>query len=219
MKKFSTASLIVTAIVAVTFLFWAYDAVFTNAGNFFSASLPTQLIHYGRLAGLLCVLLIFFQMLSNGRGRRLEKFFPKAKLVGWHRHGGWMVLGLFLIHAGLVTTGNALQLEESPFQTLKTWLTEGSIFSLAAVGGILFLAAFATTWLWTRKKISFPNWKRTHIWMAGAFLLVAGHMFFAWDASMNRAFMIFWIALTALVVLEYGSWKIRSAFIANVRSN
>lgn len=205
MKIFLRA-LIVTIFI-VTIGWWAVRAVQSGA---FTGSTATQLLLYGRLAGLLMALCFFVLLLSMGKSRSLDIAFSKAAIVKNHRFLGlWVIFPLLVIHGGLVLYGRSVLYDESFSSVVRQFFTSIPWGLMTCVGLLVLLAILTFCHMFNAKKINFPTWHKTHSWVYLAILLLFFHqIFFGNDFVASRPFFYFWIICNAIIWLDVIIWKI-----------
>lgn len=166
-----------------------------------------------RWSGLLAMLVILFQLLSMGKGRTLEQFVSKQRLVKLHRRAVWPLGCLILLHAGLVTYGRSLEYEDTLLTTLRDFYLDAKWGSLTGLGLLVLLFALTMSILFLKKKISFPTFKKTHLLMyVAAPALFFHQIFFGLDFITSNLLTAAWIALCGSVALDLLIWKVRLTF-------
>lgn len=170
-----------------------------------------MLLRLARWAGLLAMLVILFQLLSMGKGRTLDSWISKQRLVLWHRRGLWTLAPLMLLHVVLVLYGRSLEYEDTLSETLRDVLLDGRWGTMTAVGMLILLIALIASGLFLRKKLAFPTFKKTHLLMyLAAPLLFIHQIFFGLDFITSKTLTWAWSLLCAGVAADLVIWKIRS---------
>jgi len=171
------------------------------------------LLNIARWAGILAMLVILFQLLSMGKGRTLERFVSKQRLVTFHRMGIWPISLLILLHAGLVITGRCLAYEDSLLTTLQDFYLDRHWGSLTGVGLLVLLIALTMSILFLNKKITFPTFKKTHLLMYVATPALFFHqIFYGLDFVSSRFLFVAWSLLCATAALDVLIWRVRLTF-------
>jgi predicted ferric reductase len=167
-----------------------------------------------RVAGLLAMLVILFQLLSMGKGRTLDKFVSKAKLVTLHRKTVWILLPLILLHAGLVVYGRCLEYDDSLRETLSDFYLDAKWGSLTGIGLAILLFALVMSMMFLHKKITFPTFKKSHVLMYVAPPALFFHqIFFGLDFLMSNLLLALWTGLFVIVAADLLIWKARMLFV------
>jgi predicted ferric reductase len=153
-----------------------------------------------RVAGLMAMGIILFQLLSMGKGRTLDKFVNKLTLVKLHRTAAWTLLPLLAIHVVCVLRGRMLEYNDTLRVTLSDFYLDGRWGSLTGVGAALLVGALVMSILFLRKRISYVVFKRSHLLMMITPPMIFIHqIFFGLHFVANNVLCIIWCALFVLV--------------------
>lgn len=197
-----------------TVLGWFFVLTAGNArGNLFAGATATQLLVWGRLAGILAACGLLFLLLTMGKGRLLGWFFPQRILTRLHRWGGFVVGGLALAHFLLIFIGRSIAFEEPFGKVVWDFLGNGNWGSVTFFGVLLMVLVLFFSALFLRKKMSSGAWKITHYFAYLVVLSLFFHQIFCGtEFAVSAGFRWFWTALFCLVVLEVALWKGRMFF-------
>jgi len=164
-----------------------------------------------RIAGLLAMTIILFQLLSMGKGRTLDKLVNKLTLVKLHRAAAFTLLPLIAGHVVLVLYGRMLEYNDPLRVTLSDFYLDGRWGSLTGVGGTLLIFALVMSLLFLRKRISYLTFKRSHLLMVVTPPMIFIHqIFFGLHFVANDLLCILWSVLFVLVFSDLLGWKARS---------
>lgn len=187
--------------------FWYWNHACGDSGNLFNVDDGAPWVAAGRLAGILAVVFLFFQVLLVARPGWLEPLVGMDKLTGWHRFGGAWILTLVVAHIGLVTWGHAASGGNALAAQFKLFLSEWDDTPQAVAGTLLLLAVAGLSLAAVRRKLGYEAWHLSHFAMYAAIILSAGHQFeVGFDVSGNPVFQYLWYALyvfAAVHVLGY----------------
>jgi predicted ferric reductase len=168
------------------------------------------LLQIARWSGLFAMFIVFFQMLSMGKGRTLEKIVNKQSLVKLHRKGVWPLLFLIALHIGLVIYGRSLAYEDSILITLRVFYLDGQWGSLTGIGLIILLFALTMSILFLYKVVRYPAFKKIHLLMYVATPMLFFHqIFFGLDFVSSKILCMAWILLCSAVAADILVWKVR----------
>jgi len=163
-----------------------------------------------RLAGLVAMGIILFQLLSMGKGRTLDKLVSKLRLVKLHRTAAWTLLPLIALHVICVLRGRMLEYNDTLRVTLSDFYLDGRWGTLTGVGAALLVFALVMSILFLRKRISYRVFKISHLLMFVAPPLIFVHqIFFGLHFAANDWLAILWSALFVLVFGDLLVWKAR----------
>jgi len=132
--RFAVPALLLAVSFAALAVFFVFN-IAGPAGNQFTASLPRQLVLYGRLAGILCALVFLSQFLMLNRKRCGGDPEVKAKLVRWHGVIGFSILGLLAVHVFLLFRGRAMIEGESFWAAFIDFCGDGGWGSFTVLSG------------------------------------------------------------------------------------
>jgi predicted ferric reductase len=190
---------------------WLWFHTHHPLGNLLTGEMDGQALAWGRLAGLLAVLGVLFQLMLIGRVRWIEQVFGLDRLTRLHHVFGFSLVLLLVLHPVLVTFGHALQADLSyAEQTSDFWKTWRGL-SCAMAGLLLMVAALVTSVLVLVKRMPYEVWYATHVTLYAAFALTFLHQVVSGsDLTDHPAFRFYWYALYAFVLLNllvYRFWR------------
>ncbi len=182
---------------------WLWFHTHHAMGNLLTGDAVGMLLAWGRLAGLLAVFGILFQLMLIGRVRWVERAYGMDRLTHLHHRVGFALLLLLLLHPVLLTCGHALQADVSYWEQVidfcKTW--RGVL--MAVIGLSLMLAASVFSVLVLLKRVRYEWWYATHLVLYVAFGLVFLHQVVSGsDFTDHPAFRAYWFALYAVVLMN-----------------
>ncbi len=172
-------------------------------GNLLTGDAVGRLLAWGRLAGLLAVLAILFQLMLIGRVRWVERSYGMDRLTRLHHVVGFALLLLLLLHPVLLTLGHSRQAEvgywAQAVDFIKTW--KGL---LSAVAGLSLVAAASVfSVLVLLRRVRYERWYATHLVLYFAFGLTFLHQVVSGsDFTDHPAFRYYWFALYAFVLVS-----------------
>jgi predicted ferric reductase len=167
-----------------------------------------MLLTIARIAGLLAMGIILFQLLSMGKGRTLDKLVNKLKLVKLHRTAAWTLLPLLAIHASCALYGRMVEYSDPLRVTLADFYLDGRWGSLTGVGATLLIIGLVMAILFLQKRITYVTFKRSHILMVIVPPMIFIHqIFFGLHFLANNILTILWCALFIVVYADLLLWK------------
>ena len=180
---------------------WLWSHTHHPMGNLLTGDASGKLLAWGRLAGLLAVLAILFQLLLIGRVRWVERSYGMDRLTRLHHVSGFALVFLLLLHPVLVTLGHAAQADVGYWAQVadfcKTWK---GVFS-ALIGLGLMIAASAFSVFVLLKRVRYETWYATHLVLYVAFGLTVFHQVAVGsDFTDHPAFKYYGCALALFVL-------------------
>ena len=217
MKKAAWWALAGTQLLAVVGL-WFWFHTHHPTGNLLAEDSSGMLLAWGRLAGLLAVLSILFQLLLIGRVRWVARSFGMDRLTRLHHRVGFALILLLLLHPVLLTYGHALQADVSCWEQVvdfcKTW--RGVLTAVVGLG--LIIAATLFSVLVLLKRLRYELWYATHLLLYLAFGLTVLHQVVSGsDFTDHPAFKYYWIALYVFVLLNLLAYRFTRPLLAFAR--
>ena len=172
--------------------------------------MSNTLLTIARLAGLLAMVIILFQLLSMGKGRTLDRVVNKLTLVKIHRTAAFTLLPLLAVHVACALYGRMLEYNDPLRVTLRDFYLDGRWGSLTGVGAALLIFALVMSILFLRKRISYVVFKRSHLLMFIAPPLIFIHqIFFGLHFAGNNLLAILWSGLFVAAFGDLVAWKMR----------
>ncbi|OGV37149.1 MAG: hypothetical protein A2X48_04880 [Lentisphaerae bacterium GWF2_49_21] len=197
MKKFGWLVLLASQFAVVTG-FWAYDHVNHPMGNLLTGEPVGQYLAYGRLAGLLAVLLILFQLMLIGRVKWLEQTFGLDRMANLHHFIGFGIVVFLVAHPLLVTMGHSMQAGTGFLDQYIDFCRNWEDVLAAVIGIAIMAVAIFFSILVLKKWVKYEVWYYSHLPFYVAILLAFGHQFeVGSDFTGNRYFAGYWYAIYA----------------------
>jgi predicted ferric reductase len=167
-------------------------------GNQLTGAAVGQLLAYGRLAGLLAVLGILFQLILIGRVKWVEKVFGFDRLTRLHHITGFSILILLVAHPILITSGHSIQAGVSYFAQLRDFFFNWEDVFAAAIGLLFIFVALFFSVIVLKKMIKYEVWYYVHLAFYISLALMFGHQLsVGTDFISNKIFADYWYALYA----------------------
>jgi predicted ferric reductase len=187
---------------------WLWFHTHHATGNLLTGDPVGQLLAWGRLAGLLAVLAILFQLMLIGRVRWVERSFGMDRLTRLHHVVGFALLLLLLLHPVLLTFGHALQADVSYWEQVsdfcKTW--RGLLTAVIGLSLVMTVSVFSV--LVILKRVRYELWYATHLLLYVAFGLTVLHQVVSGsDFTDHPAFRYYWLALYAFVLANLLAYR------------
>ena len=182
---------------------WYSFHVHHPMGNLLTGDSIGKLLAYGRLAGLLAVLAILFQIMLVGRVRWVERSFGLDRLTRLHHIVGFALILLLLLHPVLLTMGHGMQAGLGFWEQMDDFCKTWSGVLAAAIGLGLMLATTVFSVLVVLKRVRYELWYATHLMLYVAFGLTVLHQVVTGsDFTDHPAFRHYWYALYLFVILN-----------------
>ncbi len=189
--------------VVPTVGFWFWNHVKDPMGNQLAGGAVEQLLAYGRLAGLLAVLAVLFQIMLIGRVKWIETVFGHDRLVHLHRFLGLFLIVFLVSHPLLVNMGHSMQADVSMWEQFVDFCRNWEDVMAAVVGQTIFVIAIIMSILVMRKWLRYELWYYSHLSIYIAIALAFGHQLeVGSDFTSNRYFAAFWYFLYGFVFLN-----------------
>ena len=177
-------------------------------GNLLAGDDVGKLLAWGRLAGLLAVLAVLFQLMLIGRVLWMERSFGMDRLTRLHHVVGFALLLLLLAHPVLLTLGHAAQADVGYWAQAadfcKTW--KGLLTAVIGLG--LMVAASVASVFVLLRRVRYELWYATHLVLYVAFGLTFLHQVVSGsDFTDHPAFKLYWCALYAFVLINLVGYR------------
>ena len=187
---------------------WLWFHTHHATGNLLTGDSVGQLLAWGRLAGLLAVLAILFQLMLIGRVRWVERSFGMDRLTRLHHVVGFALLLLLLLHPVLLTFGHALQADVSYWEQLSDFCKTWKGLLTAVIGLSLMMTVSVFSVLVLVKRVRYELWYATHLVLYVAFGLTVLHQVMSGsDFTDHPAFKYYWLALYAFVLANLLAYR------------
>jgi predicted ferric reductase len=163
-------------------------------------SAPEVLLVAGRLAALLGVIGLLFQLMLIGRVKWLERRFGLDKLIRVHHLNGLFALGALGAHPILITAGHAMKARVSFWVQLNDFMASGSALPLAAAGWLLLFILGAASLGPVRRRMRYEHWYAIHLTAYVAMLLAFLHQTtLGRDFTRSHVLVTLWFGLYSFV--------------------
>jgi predicted ferric reductase len=197
---------------------WLWFHTHHAMGNLLTGDATGQLLAWGRLAGLLAVLAILFQLILVGRVRWVERSFGMDRLTRLHHGVGFALVLLLLLHPVLVTCGHAQESDVSYGAQLADFCKTWRGLLSAVIGLSLMMAASVFSVLVLLKRVRYELWYATHLVLYVAFGLTVLHQVVSGsDFTDHPAFKVYWVTLYAFVLANLLGYRLIRPLLAFAR--
>ena len=187
---------------------WLWFHTHHTTGNLLTGAAVGKLLAWGRLAGLLAVLAILFQLMLIGRVRWVERSYGMDRLTRLHHVAGFALLLLLLLHPVLLTFGHALQADVGYWAQVSDFCKTWRGLLTAVIGWGLMMAVSVFSVLVLLKRVRYELWYATHLVLYVAFGLTFLHQVVSGsDFTDHPAFKAYWIALYAFVLANLLAYR------------
>lgn len=182
---------------------WYSFHVHHPMGNLLTGDSIGKFLAYGRLAGLLAVLAILFQLMLVGRVQWVERSFGMDRLTRLHHVVGFALIILLVLHPVLLAFGHGLQAGTGFWAQMADFCNLWRGVMAATIGLGLMLATTLFSVLVVLKRVRYELWHATHLVLYVAFGLTFLHQVVTGsDFTDHPAFRYYWYALNAFVILN-----------------
>lgn len=167
-----------------------------------SSSIITSqpLIAFGRLSGLLAVLLILIQLLLISRLDYLEKALSLDKLLVVHGLNGFLSFLFIILHPILLIIGYSQKTSNNFIQQLRSFILYWDGVGLAVLGTLIFIVAVVISLNLIKKKIKYEFWYLSHLFLYLAILWAYSHQLEVGRSLQNTIFAIYWYVIYFIVI-------------------
>lgn len=182
---------------------WFWFHTHHPMGNLLTGDSIGKLLAWGRLAGLLAVLAILFQLMLVGRVRWVERSYGMDRLTRLHHVVGFALIFLLLLHPVLLAFGHGMQADTGFWGQMDEFMDIWRGVLAAAIGLGLILATTVFSVLVVLKRMRYELWYATHLLLYVAFGLTFLHQVVTGsDFTDHPAFRYYWYALYAFVLVN-----------------
>src|SRR3989344_641632 len=201
--------LLALILVSPIFYFWS-----KSSWDLLGVDTESTLIALGRLAGLLGVYLVLWQLILIGRVKWIEKYIGLDKLANLHHYNGFFGLLFVVLHGLMILFAYASLSNWSIWLQLKQFIfvfedTLSAIVALTLLIGIVLLSIAIV-----RKRMKYEWWYLTHLFTYFAILIAFGHQIELGSSLQNPAFQGYWYFWYAFVFGNLIGYRfIRPAFL------
>ena len=209
---------LLVAQVLIILGFWLSCHVNHPMGNQLTGAAVGQLLAYARLAGLLAVLGILFQLILIGRVKWMEKVFGFDRLTRIHHITGFAIVFLLIAHALLVTIGHSMQAGTGFFEQYVDFCKNWEDVLAAVIGIMIMSVSIIFSVLVMKKWVKYEVWYYVHLTFYIAIALAFGHQFeVGTDFISNKIFANYWYALYAFTFANLIYFRIIRQIIFFIR--
>jgi len=201
--------LLALILVSPIFYFWS-----KSSWGLLGVDTESTLIALGRLAGLLGVYLILWQLLLIGRIKWIERYIGLDKLANLHHYNGFFGLLFVVLHGLMILFAYSSLSGWSIWAQLKQFIFVFEDTLSAIVASILLIGIVLLSIAIVRKRLKYEWWYFTHLFTYFAILLAFGHQIELGTSLQNSAFQGYWYFLYAFVFGNLIGYRfIRPAFL------
>ncbi len=217
MKKIVLMFLLVAQILIIVG-FWFLNHVNHPMGNQLTGASVGQILAYGRLAGLLAVFGILFQLILIGRIKWVERTFGFDRITRLHHITGFSIVLLLIAHPLLVTIGHSMQAGTGFFEQYIDFCKNWEDVLAAVIGTMIMSVAIIFSVLVLKKWVKYEVWYYIHLTFYIAVALILGHQFeVGTDFISNKMFADYWSALYAFTFANLIYYRIIRPIIFFIR--
>ncbi len=187
-------------VLAVMVWIWLVLHINGSGGNQFAADAGLRWVAVGRLAGLLAMTLLMFQVLFIARAPRIEPLYGMDRLTRWHHNLGIVVVLLVAVHVFSVTHGMAQSGGNTMVDQFRQFLKDWDDIPEALGGLALLLAAAGLSIARVRRLLGYERWHASHLAMYAALVLILGHQLeLGFDLNETVYFRVIWYIMLGVV--------------------
>ncbi len=173
---------------------------FSGSGSLFSEGLPSVLIAFGRLFGLLAAFTVLLQFFFMGRNPFLEKVFGLDRLSRIHHTNGLLSIVFIILHPLLLIVASQSFTGLGFFSQVSGFISSSWRMAFAFVGVFLFLFVVGSSIYIVRKKLRYESWYFVHLCVYLAVFFSFFHQIeFGHDLIAKEVFYWYWILLYSFV--------------------
>jgi len=182
--------LIFLANLTVIVIFWL-----SQSGRLLFSTPSDLLIALGRIAGLLAVYLILWQLVLIGRVKLLEQAFGLDRLVIIHHYNGLAAWALIFLHPIFIIIGYGLAGSLGFFGQMKDFFLNwpGLVPAFAAV--LIFLVVIILSWGAIQRRLKYEAWHYIHLFTYLAIIFAFSHQLALGGDFHNVWFVAYWYVL------------------------
>lgn len=196
MKKISLPFFIILNLVVI-FYFW-----FISSGILVTSGYLEQIVlSLGRIAGLLAVFFVLFQLILIGRLSWVERAFGMDKLSRLHHWNGIVAFVFIIAHPILLGLSYARFNGVSFFQQMFDFTFKWEEVGNAVLGTSLFIIIIVSSMVAGLRRVKYEFWFWVHFSVYVAILLVFSHEIeVGADFVGQPLFVVYWYALYAFAI-------------------
>lgn len=187
--------LILAINIAVVLYFW-----WQGNNALIGSNIAETMISFGRLTGLLMVLMVLAQFVFMSRAPWVEQAFGFDKLAKVHKWNGYALFIFLISHPFLITYGYALNSGVTYFEQYQDLAQNYHDVFQAIVAYFLYIAVIIISIAIVRRRLKYETWYFAHLFVYLATALSFGHQLaVGQDLSHGGIFYYYWLGLYALV--------------------
>ncbi len=188
--------------LAIILYFW-----WLGSRTFILGDAGRQLIAYGRLSGLLLVLLVMLQLILIGRTGWVERIFGLDKLSRLHHLIGIGLVTLLAAHPLLLIFGYAARTGNDWWNQFLDFQNWQNVLAATVAAGLFFVVVLASAMV-VGKKLKYETWYFIHLIAYLAILLAFGHQLAVGRDLQDKNFVAYWYGLYAFVLLNFLYYRV-----------
>lgn len=186
----------IVGILSLLIIFWFWGI---NSGPDLWADPASQLIAWGRLAGLLAAYFVLLQLMFIGRQKWLERSFGLDRLAEVHHLNGILSIAFIIVHPVLLCLGYGALSGRNAFAQLGRFLSNWEGMVAALVATVLFAVIVAISLAAAKKHFKYEIWYAVHLLSYLAIILAFSHQLETGSDLRNIFFAAYWNLLYILV--------------------
>jgi len=182
--------LIFLANLVIIFYFWL-----SQSGGLLLSGPSGAFIALGRIAGLLAVYLILWQLVLIGRVKLLEQAFGLDRLAIVHHLNGFLAWTFIFLHPVLLTVGYGLAGKLNFFSQVVDFFFNWPGLAAAFAAVAIFLIVIVLSWGAIQKKLKYEAWYYVHLLVYLAIIFSFSHQLKLGADLHNNLFALYWYIL------------------------
>lgn len=203
MKKTLVYGVFVINLAIVLYFWWQgnRDLLFLD--------LAQAMMAFGRLAGLLLVLMVLSQFVFMSRAPWIEHVFGFDKLTKVHKYNGYAILLFLLAHPFFLIWGGALNNNTSLLSQYFDFVLNYEDVAFASFAFFLYFFVICLSIYIVKKRLKYETWYLTHLCVYLATLFSFGHQLAVGQTLAHSVvFSSYWLALYILVLGSFVIYRI-----------
>ena len=181
--------------LGIIFYFWAIKS--STLLGFGSAGL---FISLGRIAGLIAVYLVLWQLVLIGRVKFLEQIFGLDRLAIIHHFNGLLAWLFIFLHPVFLIIGYGQSKQLSFFGQVFDFLWSGDDLATAFLSLAIFAIVIVTSVAAIKKRLKYEAWYLVHLLTYLAIIWAFGHQLELGNDLRNIFFAAYWYLLYIVAV-------------------
>ncbi len=176
--------------IGIIFYFW-----FLRSGSLLNTGQTGLFIALGRLAGLLAVYFVLWQLILVGRVKFLEKIFGLDKLFIVHHFNGLLAWILICLHPIFIIIGYKMANDNSLWSQILEFLFNWDELLTAFLAIMIFIVVIGVSTTIIKKRMKYETWYVIHILVYLAIILAFSHQLEYGYTLQNKIFFVYWYLL------------------------